>query len=497
MKCTKWLKSATVMLTIAAMIFVMAGCDKEKPADPETGTVSAAPSATAAPAVDTPAPTATAEPTAAPTDEPQPTAGTSETTPTPGGNKAEITNVPIPDEGIDVSTIPPVLGADGAYHVRNIKELLGAIGPETTIVVEPGNYNLTDYLAEYNNDGNKMKWNQAHQYVRLNGVFDGTEIQIINVEKLTIRGGSDDPKDTQIVTEPRYASVFSFKNCKNISLSNMTLGHTDAGDCSGNVVDLISSCWVSFYKMDLFGCGVYGIGSYENSGDVYVTNSTIRDCSYGPFEIYDPDGAFEFTDCTLTGSAWGGSYWASETSAMRFIRCKFGQSESNAWYFRDDAYFEDCDMMEPTDYPDYGDYGDYDDYDAYVPPVPDLDNLTEFSIGDEMLYDIYWVAWQECNTEEGTFTQLDYFNYDDENSSIALSFFSDPVHTGLLSTGMDVHQMTWYFADTDYIEIDFGDRRWFASMFVDKNGNMDVPEPKDRWLCVWTDTGRELWFYKY
>lgn len=163
----------------------------------------------------------------------------------------------------------------------------------------------------------------------------------------------------KIMIEPRYAAVLNFSGCTGIELGCLTMGHTDTGDCSGDVLYFDNTKSIYLHSLDLYGCGVYGIGCNDFCGNMYVTNSTIRDCEYGPFEIFNGEGDFEFTACTLSGNGGGGVFEINEVSQLSFIACSFGQEESNYWYFDESASFDDCEFMEP-DYEDF--YGDYDEY---------------------------------------------------------------------------------------------------------------------------------------
>ena len=109
--------------------------------------------------------------------------------------------------------------------------------------------------------------------------------------------------------------------------------------------------------MDLYGCGVYGVTACQGTARLWVSSCTLRDCSYGPIEIYDCRDCVYFMDCTMTGSASGGYFEPSEDYTLHLWRCTLGQQESNYWTFDEDADIQDCTMMEPTVYPEYG-YGD-------------------------------------------------------------------------------------------------------------------------------------------
>lgn len=111
---------------------------------------------------------------------------------------------PAPDPS--ATETPPAL-KDGYTHVSSVEELVEAIRPQAKIRIEPGYYNLTDYLSEFQNVGDWGAWNDEHEYVQILDTFDGLELVIKNVTELTIEGGSDDPAKTEIVIEPRYAAV--------------------------------------------------------------------------------------------------------------------------------------------------------------------------------------------------------------------------------------------------------------------------------------------------
>lgn len=245
-----------------------------------------------------------------------------------------------------------------AVHVDSVEELLAAIEPGAEIVIERGKYNLCTFLDDYPNVRDCDEWNESHDYVKLYNVYDGVEIHITDADNLKISGVSENPAQTEIVTEPRYASVLYFYDCDNVELNGLTMGHTETGDCSGNVLDFETCNNITLKNMDLYGCGVNGIGCTEGTGDLYVYDSVIRDCEYGSIEIYDPFGEFYFAGCKFTGSGWGGYFDYNETSSLKFVECTFGDNETNTWYFDETAEFEECTWAEVTMYPDYSDYED-------------------------------------------------------------------------------------------------------------------------------------------
>ena len=205
--------------------------------------------------------------------------------------------------------------------VSSAEELLEAVGPDVGILIEPGYYNLSEYI-EYIWEREGEKWNERHPYVQLRDCFDGVEVVIRRVNDMIICG--DNENLTEIVVDPRYAQVLNFEECYNISLSGLTMGHTETGDCSGNVIDFYGCRNITLSAMDLYGCGVYGIGCYDGTGELYAYTSTIRDCAYGALEISDGVGRFEFHNCMLSGSEGYDRYEESHYSELAFYECTLG-----------------------------------------------------------------------------------------------------------------------------------------------------------------------------
>ena len=152
--------------------------------------------------------------------------------------------------------------------VSTVDELLAAIAPNTTVYLEPGAYDLT-YAATYGepNLSGSYRWSEA---------YDGWELTI-QADGVRLIGQGD----VEVVTQPRYANVLHFENCRDFQVQGLTLGHTpEQGSCSGNVIRMDGCSNGSVDSCDLYGCGTTGIVAIETR-DVTVQNSTIHDCSEG------------------------------------------------------------------------------------------------------------------------------------------------------------------------------------------------------------------------
>ena len=247
--------------------------------------------------------------------------------------------------------------AQGYIVVSTPEELIESIAPDTKIIIAPGKYNLSDYIEKQDMD----KFNESHKYVKLLDEFDGYELIIQDVDNLLISGGSAYQGQTEIVIEPRYANVFSLHNCNNIKLNQLTVGHTETGGCTGDVLCFEDCHDIGIYGMDIYGCGVYGISVYNfgtsypdaASGNIRVYNSIIRDCSQGAFAIHDLDDSLTFTNCMFYGSNGGGYINNTKDGKIIFKKCTFGREETNRMFFEENAEFEDCLFGKVTQYPEY------------------------------------------------------------------------------------------------------------------------------------------------
>jgi hypothetical protein len=83
-----------------------------------------------------------------------------------------------------------------------------------------------------------------------------------------------------LLADPRYAYTFSFIDCREVVLSGLSAGHTEAGDCDGGVLSFVGCTGVLIDGCDLFGSGTIGVAVTDSSG-ITVRASTIRDCTYG------------------------------------------------------------------------------------------------------------------------------------------------------------------------------------------------------------------------
>ena len=188
----------------------------------------------------------------------------------------------------------------------NVDELLAGIGSDAVIELDAVDYCLPD-AADYGQAGNGIyTWNDC---------YDGFELIIENVSDLTIRAA----EGARLLTAPRYANVLTFRNCRNITIEGLTVGHTpETGACCGGVISLEFCSGVTVDSCVLFGCGVTALIGYDTES-VTVRASTLTDCSYSGAELYRCEDVL-FDACTFSGNGDAEDYTGS---ALLLDTCKY------------------------------------------------------------------------------------------------------------------------------------------------------------------------------
>lgn len=210
-------------------------------------------------------------------------------------------------------------------------ELLNALrsGASTIVITSKKNINLTPVLNKWKENGkiedaNTLRIGETDDGYCPSDIFinddqDGLGLIISCAEGLTIKG-KNPKKRAEIVIDPRFPDVINLFNCKNVTLENLTLGHTvqaDMGWCHGNVVTLDGCENISIRNCSLFGCGVVGIDIMGTEG-VTVDKTEIHHCSWDASHI---DGRnITFNDCEFHHNA-GFMLINVETSNVVFNNC--------------------------------------------------------------------------------------------------------------------------------------------------------------------------------
>ena len=204
-------------------------------------------------------------------------------------------------------------------EVSTVDELLSAIKPDAIILLAPGEYDLTT-ASTYGTAGEYYGWDE---------VYDGYELVLHDINGLTILGTSTQDADGTVTlqsilsTEPRYAFVARMRNCQNITMAALTIGHTQApGECAGGVVAYENCKAMALSSCDLYGCGTVGV---EATGceDIRLLEDTIHDCTYGLMTL---------TGCKAISADRCGFFVTSGYGGVDMTGCE-------------DIQFTDCDFV--------------------------------------------------------------------------------------------------------------------------------------------------------
>lgn len=378
--------------------------------------------------------------------------------------------------------MPFALAEAPSVYVESAEELLEAIEPGASIILGAGDYNLSEYMEKvWAQEGEA--WNQAHPYAQLRETVDGVELVIQDVEDLVLTGGTENAEDTLVVTDPRYGTVMNFEFCRNLYLENLTMGHTERGDCEGNVLNFFNCETINLSGMDLYGCGVYGIGA-RDSYNLLVYDSVIGDCSYGPFDISECYGNLIFRNCTMVNSEGYPYYMDMGETLLAFYDCVFGENETQYIYFLEEAWKENCTFQDIEEYPEYGYDVEADPEMSFDPEIMDMIYIDEEAVGFTE-----WSGYQEVNPESGAAFYFPYTDpYTDQMVDLSLSINEDG--SGWLEYGEELWDFTWYCSDDCTVCFVLEDG-WnlYGNIFVNPNVENST------WWMMLQMGERILWLY--
>ncbi|MBQ5672207.1 MAG: right-handed parallel beta-helix repeat-containing protein, partial [Oscillospiraceae bacterium] len=172
-------------------------------------------------------------------------------------------------------------------RVSNVDQFLKAIAPNTAIILEAKEYDLSKAKDYGKGSSDYYSWYEGP---------DGPELYINNVSNFSITGQGQDK--TIVSAVPRHANVLNFSACSNIVLKDFTAGHTrEPGECSGGVLNFVSSSQISIFGCGLYGCGVYGVTTHRVE-QISIAYCDIYECSQGGTRMSDTNG-ISIKNCTF------------------------------------------------------------------------------------------------------------------------------------------------------------------------------------------------------
>ena len=169
-------------------------------------------------------------------------------------------------------------------EISDTNEFISNFSSNNKLVLNKGYYDMLDFERE--NTDNIFK----------EEVFDGNVVS--NISNVTVVGDN-----STLLVNPRYANVICFRECSNIKLIGLTLGHTPRkGSCMGSVLRFENCNNIQLDSLELFGCGTYGI-ELENCTNIRTNGIKIFECSYGALSIINSNLEFSNSmiyDCNKT-----------------------------------------------------------------------------------------------------------------------------------------------------------------------------------------------------
>lgn len=217
-------------------------------------------------------------------------------------------------ESLEIPEVTPEK-VGGEIHVKTVDEFLAAIASDTVIVLEDGDYDLWT-ASNYGRQGltGSYCWEES---------YDGPALVITGVSNLTIRSSGGDWKNCRLSAAPRYANVVEFRNCSDVALSGINLGHSkESGSCSGDVVSLSACRNMTFDGCGFYGCGVTGI--YATSCDsLKVKDCEIYDCSSNGMQFYSVRDAV-LENCRFRNLGGDGIY-LFQCTGVQIDGCAFSE----------------------------------------------------------------------------------------------------------------------------------------------------------------------------
>ena len=362
---------------------------------------------------------------------------------------------------------------DPWIHVDNMEDFVEAIGPGAQIRLETGSYSLSDYLEDAW-DAEGEAWNRRHDYVQIREVFDGLELVIKDADGLVIKGGDSDCSGTELLTDPRYASVLNYEDCEQVVVSDITMGHTDRGNCVGDVIHCYNCKDVIVVNSDLFGCGVYGIYMDYCEGFLKCSNTAIHDCEYGPLYNVGSAGEWRFTNCRLVDSESGGYFPESPNLKLYFDNCEFGDRETENFMYRSDTTTENCTWGNPNSISYFGgmEYG--------LPGEFHPEDLTEVDFDEVFFDDTTWYGIAVTGEDTGATTEVENTFY--------LALYLDENGTGYLDDLNAFYLFEWEINSAGGAKIiieDIGEEYPLYLYWGDG----------DNYYLKLVQDGQESWFY--
>ena len=272
-----------------------------------------------------------------------------------------------------------VQASDGeTIRVSDLEGFIAAIGPDRTVILEGSGILLVETDARSETGFAPMPDTSANPYVYWHPM--GEALVIEGVENLTIRGGGWNR--FSLTSDSEWSPLINFFECRNITMENISAGHTVGSTCATPVFGIGGSEDITLRNCGLYGCGAVGLFVFE-AQSLTVEDSDIYDCSERLVDIeyatdivfrrvnfYDTKGSRHirlessknilFEDCVFRAnyvedySASGGLFFAEgSVSDVTVRRCEFIGNAVNVLDESGIVRFENC-SFDDNGFDNYG-----------------------------------------------------------------------------------------------------------------------------------------------
>src|SRR5262249_595867 len=115
-------------------------------------------------------------------------------------------------------------------------------------------------------------------------VHDGVQLIIKDLENLTLVNAQG--ARPHVYVAPAYAFPLMFRNCCNVTIEGMRIGHLpEEGSCVGGVIALHGCQNVQIVDTELYGCGTVGIEIVDGDA-IDLEGCVIEKCNTGFVTIH-------------------------------------------------------------------------------------------------------------------------------------------------------------------------------------------------------------------
>ncbi len=201
-------------------------------------------------------------------------------------------------------------------RVSSARDLLRAIGPDATIVLAPGDYDLSRARDV------RSRW------ISWQGTEAGQDFEVVieGAGGLTLQA----EEGARLLTPPPYAWVLTFRNCRALRLERLAAGHSGPGTCVGGVLRLERCREVTVEGGDFWGSGAVGL-SVEDCDGVTVRGAVVRGCTVGAVWVRGSRHV-DFDGVELRGNAAWPLIEVASSSGVRFEGCTVRENRGDTLF---------------------------------------------------------------------------------------------------------------------------------------------------------------------